>query len=374
MIKDTMINLVIVISGNHGRVSSILEYIAKSFNSFLKKDYRILSDYSLGRGEANPELLKKSSSISFKTKKSLADQEYYASPNCFAFDSLISSLYDSLFDGNNTISHITPNCFSDFSPDLLISKIQKIENGKDATCYCNNWEELNWCDFLVQYHFEKDHISNSIVTVRCLKNRGNIDYGSVIKYFKSILKTLDELYGDVFMSGYISNSNHSNPIVHTGLYKSNYYSNVFEFCPRYILGTEWGIYANNQIELNKLLSYDNNYHVNKLNNGIFVHFDCEINDFSNYSRKKMLNDFYDKVLPAYGEYRWSSLDFIEYSGYTIEKAYVFSEQPLTCGKMILFNNRLISADPTIVFSFRVEKDTFYENNSALSDKGLIIEL
>ena len=53
MTTNKMLNLVIVISGNHGRVSSILEFIANSLNTFFKKGYRVLSEYSLERGEAN---------------------------------------------------------------------------------------------------------------------------------------------------------------------------------------------------------------------------------------------------------------------------------------------------------------------------------
>ena len=370
MTTNKMLNLVIVISGNHGRVSSILEFIANSLNTFFKKGYRVLSEYSLERGEANPELLKKGSIISFTTKKSLVDNEYYAYPDCFAFNRLISCLYDS----PNKTSHITPNCFSDFSPSLLFSKIQSIENGNDTNNYCRNWEELNWCDFIVHYHFEKNHTSNSIVTIRCFEDRCTVEYSSIVQFFKSTLSLLDELYGDVFKSGYISNSNYFSPIVHTGLYGCNYYSNVFDFCDRYVLGTEWGIYTNNHIELNNYLKGINNYCVTKLNNGIFIHFNGVINDYNEYSRKKMLNDFYDIVIPAYGEYRWSALNSIEYTGYIIEKTYVFSDQFSNNGKLVLFNNKLIPADPLIVFSFREEKKTFYENNSALREEGLIMEL
>ena len=369
MSKDRIINLVIVISGNHNRVSSALEYIAKSLNNALKKDYHVYSDYSLWRGEVNHDLLKKSSTISFTTKKRLVDNEYYASPNCFDFDRLISSLYDS----KSLNCQIVPDCSPDFNPDLLISKIQKIENSKEQNGYCHSWEELNWCDFVIHYHFEKSHISNSIVTIRYLENNCTIESIRIIKYFKSMMCKLDELFGDVFMSSYISNSNYNSPIVHTGLYGCNYYYNVFNLCHQYILGTEWGIYANNKIGVSNYLNDNNDYNVSRLSNGIFVQFNSEIEDYRDSSRKKMLNDFYDIIIPAYGEYRWSMLDSIEYSGYTIENAYVFSEQPMISGKLVLFNNKLIQADPIIVFSFHVDKETFYENNSSLSDEGLVME-
>ena len=148
---------------------------------------------------------------------------------------------------------------------------------------------------------------------------------------------------------------------------------MFNLCHQYILGTEWGIYANNKIGVSNYLNDNNDYNVARLSNGIFVQFNSEIEDYRDSSRKKMLNDFYDIIIPAYGEYRWSMLDSIEYSGYTIENAYVFSEQPMISGKLVLFNNKLIQADPIIVFSFHVDKETFYENNSSLSDEGLVME-
>ena len=92
-------------------------------------------------------------------------------------------------------SHTTPNCFSDFSPSILFSKIQSIENGNDTNNYCRNWEELNWCDFIVHYHFEKNHTSNSIVTIRCFEDRCTVEYSSIVQFFKSTLSLLDELYG-----------------------------------------------------------------------------------------------------------------------------------------------------------------------------------
>ncbi len=69
MSKDRIINLVIVISGNHNRVSSALEYIAKSLNNALKKDYHVYSDYSLWRGEVNHDLLKKAVLYPLQLKK-----------------------------------------------------------------------------------------------------------------------------------------------------------------------------------------------------------------------------------------------------------------------------------------------------------------